>query len=207
MNDFEFEPVKGLPTVLPPGERILWQGAPDWRRLSKGAFRLRVVTIYFALLLLWRLAALHADAASGAWRWIGGCLPLMLTACATVAMLSALAWLSARATVYTITDRRVVIRQGIALSLTLNVPFSAIKSAAVARSGDGSGTIAIELAKGSRVGYLLNWPHVRPGYFTQPQPALRAVATIDEPAHILAHALARGSDRVVDSPQASPLAA
>ena len=27
-DDFDFEPVRGLPQVLPKGERMLWQGAP-----------------------------------------------------------------------------------------------------------------------------------------------------------------------------------
>ena len=30
-DDFDFEPVRGLPQVLPEGERLLWQGAPRWQ--------------------------------------------------------------------------------------------------------------------------------------------------------------------------------
>ncbi|MEM9764435.1 MAG: PH domain-containing protein, partial [Pseudomonadota bacterium] len=29
-DDFRSEPVRGLPALLPKGERILWQGAPSW---------------------------------------------------------------------------------------------------------------------------------------------------------------------------------
>ena len=32
-DDFHFEPVRGLPEALPPGELILWQGSPDPGRL------------------------------------------------------------------------------------------------------------------------------------------------------------------------------
>ena len=40
-----------------------------------------------------------------------------------------MAWLSARNTVYTITDRRVVMRIGIVLTLTFNLPFKRIAAA------------------------------------------------------------------------------
>jgi len=32
-DDFAGEPVRGLPEKLPAGERILWQGMPDWHPL------------------------------------------------------------------------------------------------------------------------------------------------------------------------------
>ena len=37
-DDFAFEPVRGLPAELPRGERLIWQGAPDWRLLAIQAF-------------------------------------------------------------------------------------------------------------------------------------------------------------------------
>ena len=33
-GDYEFEPVPGLPEELPPGEMLLWQGAPDWKTIA-----------------------------------------------------------------------------------------------------------------------------------------------------------------------------
>ncbi len=46
MRDFS----NGLPGQLPPGETILWQGAPHWRALARDAFHVRGVAVYFALL-------------------------------------------------------------------------------------------------------------------------------------------------------------
>ena len=36
--EHEFEPVHGLPEKLPAGEKILWQGSPDWKTLANEAF-------------------------------------------------------------------------------------------------------------------------------------------------------------------------
>jgi len=40
-DDFNFEPIKGLPEKLPEDEHILWQGAPDPRRLAREALGIR----------------------------------------------------------------------------------------------------------------------------------------------------------------------
>ena len=34
-DDFNFEPIRGLPEQLPEGEHILRQGSPDPRRLAR----------------------------------------------------------------------------------------------------------------------------------------------------------------------------
>ncbi len=47
-DDFAFEPIRGLPEMPPEGERILWQGSPDWRALAWRVFHIREVTFYFA---------------------------------------------------------------------------------------------------------------------------------------------------------------
>ena len=52
-DDFDQEPIRGLPEMLPPGERILWQGAPSARALARDALRVRWVGGYFAVLFLW----------------------------------------------------------------------------------------------------------------------------------------------------------
>ena len=57
MSEHDFEPIRGLPGDLPKGERILWQGAPSWTRLSCQAFHIRAVALYFGLMLTWRTAA------------------------------------------------------------------------------------------------------------------------------------------------------
>ena len=55
MIEHEYEPIRGLPGQLPPGETITWQGAPEWRALARRAFGTRIVAGYFAVLAAWAL--------------------------------------------------------------------------------------------------------------------------------------------------------
>jgi hypothetical protein len=68
-----------------------------------------------------------------------------------------------------------VIRQGIALSSALNLPFTVLRSADLRERGDGTGDIALSLLPEQRVSYLWLWPHVRPWRINQPQPMLRSL--------------------------------
>ena len=51
-DDFNFEPIRGLPEKLPEGEHILWQGSPDFRRLAREALGVRWIMAYFAILVV-----------------------------------------------------------------------------------------------------------------------------------------------------------
>jgi hypothetical protein len=188
-SEYETEPVPGLPEHLPAGERMLWQGAPRWQPLACGAFRVRAVAIYFGLLMLWRLVSGMYDGAS-ALAALASALWLVPFALAAIGMLVLLAWLSARSTIYTITDRRLVLRFGVALPMSVNIPFRLIDSAGLKQRGDGSGDIALTLRRGERVGYTILWPHVRPWHLTRPQPMLRALPDASTAAHVLSRALA-----------------
>jgi hypothetical protein len=46
-DDFNFEPIRGLPEALPADEHILWQGRPNSLRLAKDAWSLNWVIGYF----------------------------------------------------------------------------------------------------------------------------------------------------------------
>jgi hypothetical protein len=207
IQEHHFEPVHGLPEPLPPDEKLLWQGSPDWRLLARRAFHVRQVAVYFGLLLAWRLAGTLADG-GGAWalaRDLAVTLPL---AALGVGLLMAMAWMSARSTVYTLTDRRLVLRLGIVLTVTFNLPFSRIETAALRlepRDPQHHGDIALTLAADERIAYLHLWPHVRPWHLKRPQPLLRAVPQADAVATLVSQAMARqaGQDAVVPQrPQA-----
>jgi hypothetical protein len=83
----------------------------------------------------------------------------------------------------------VVIRGGIALSLSLNVPFATLDRASLRLQRDGTGDIPLDLIAGSRVGYLVNWPNVRPWRFARPQPMLRAIDSPRAVAEVLVAAV------------------
>ena len=189
MSDSEFEPVPGLPERLPAGERMLWQGSPHWLGLSLTAFRLRAIAIYFALLALWRAGSMLYDGASTA-AALDHAIAILPLAIGAIAILLVIGITSARTTLYTITDRRIVMRFGMALPLTVNIPFTQIDAAAVAHHGDGLGDITLSLGAGERIGYLMIWPHARPWKYARPEPMLRSLPNPDGVAALLADALA-----------------
>lgn len=192
MNDHEGEPVRGLPERPPAGEQILWQGTPCWRRLSVRIFHARALALYFGVLMAWRLASSLADGTAAGEAVLSALLllPVLLAAAVVFALLG---WLISRATVYTITTRRLVLRTGVALPISINIPFCLIDAAHLKSYADGTGDISVTLTRGQRVGYLLAWPHVRPWRLTQPEPALRSIPTAAAVAQILTRALAQSA--------------
>ncbi len=172
--EHELEAVPGLPEPLPAGERILWQGAPDWRRLANDAFHVQRIAVYFALMLgLQVLLSWQAQAGIDA-----RIAPLALSATlalVALALLMLAAWLSARTTMYTLTNRRIVMRIGIVLTVSFNLPLRWIAAAHLKAGADGSGDIALELKGGDRIAYLHLWPHARAWQLKKPQPQLRSL--------------------------------
>lgn len=192
-NEFEFEPIRGLPERLPEGESILWQGAPNWWGLARSAFHVRKVAVYFAILMIWHISSSLWDG-KGIQDAAAGASVLLGVGVVAVALLTLLAWMQARSTVYTITNRRVVFRTGVALVLAINVPFRRIVSAGLRLNRDGSGDIPLALGSDDRVAYLHLWPHARPWRFTRPEPMLRAVPDVAKVAKILTRALEDASE-------------
>jgi hypothetical protein len=92
--------------------------------------------------------------------------------------------------VFSITSKRVLLRHGVAVPLTMNVPFNVIEAAELKLFTDHTGDIALRVIATQRVGYLITWPHLRPGFITRPQPSMRALPDAGAAAQILAQALA-----------------
>jgi hypothetical protein len=189
VTEFEHEPVRGLPGHLPAGERILWQGAPRTASLARRAFHLRKLALYCALLLAWRIASGLSDGAALA-TIATSALWLVPFALAALGLPLLLAWLYARTTVYTITTHRIVMRYGVALPMSLNLPFRLIAAAGLRTHADGTGEIALALAGPDRIAWLHLWPNVRPWRLARPEPMLRAIPDAAAVAELLTDALA-----------------
>ena len=174
MTEYEVEPIPGLPGLLPPGEHILWQGSPDWRALARSAFHVRIVAGYFAVLAAWALASAVVTGVHGV-ADLRGVAMTIVVGFVGVALLHLLAWGSARSTIYTLTDKRIVLRIGMALPKCINLPLGMIGSVDLAVRSDGSGDLPLTITGPQRLGYLALWPHARPWKISTPQPMLRAL--------------------------------
>jgi hypothetical protein len=169
-HEHEWEAAPGLPSALPLGEHVVWQG--DWKRLAIHAFHVRKVALYFALMLA--VQAINLTAPEGQVDWKPWVVAGSLYALA-LGLLVGTAWMSARSTLYTLTNKRVVMRIGIVLTLTFNLPFKRIAGASLKTQGAGAGDIALALHPEDRIGWAHLWPHQRAWHVTQPQPTLRCV--------------------------------
>lgn len=205
-GEHEFEAAPGLPEPLPPGERILWQGAPDWRTLAVEALHVRKIAVYFGVLMLWRGLGAATDGASAV-EALASASVLLALALPALALLAGFAWLSARTTLYTLTDKRVVMRIGVVLSVTFNLPLRTIHTAALRTRRGGHGDIALTLAGPDRIAYLHLWPHARAWQLKRPQPLLRALPDATAVAERLADALAQSAGTVRQPRVAVPVEA
>lgn len=184
MKIVRHEPVQGLP----PGERILWQGAPHWRYLARHTFKSRAVAIYLWVLVALRAVLIGADTGSivsaiVAALWVA---PLAIVGWGVLVIM---AWAHARTTQYTLTERRWVFRFGVALQLTVNLPFKATVSADFLERSGGFGDLPIRVVGETGPSYFHLWPHARPWHINYPQPMARGIPEVRDVAKLFAEAL------------------
>ena len=171
---------RGFTGRLPDGETLLWQGAPNWRVLARTAMHTRGLAIYFGIIAC--LAAVTGGGLFGTATVVGlGLVPL--------AFAYVYAFAVSRGTVYSITNRRVVMHVGLALPVTLNLPLERVAAADLRSGANGSGDLSLTLAGSDRFSYVVLWPHARPWRFSPAQPTMRGLANAAEPAQILAETL------------------
>lgn len=197
MSKAMIDALGGLPAPLPPGETIVWQGRPDAGRLLVEAFHARTVAVYFALLVA---AGLVMGSLTGAVLTLGA-------GAICIGVLALLARASARSSVYTLTDRRLVLRVGMALPMHFNLPLKQVAAADLRHGKGGTGDIALRLAGKGRIAWALLWPHVRPWRTRHPEPMLRAVPEAENVARLLHRCCAELVDVEVAETEIAPATA
>jgi hypothetical protein len=165
--EYEIEPIPGLPGLLPPGESIVWQGSPDWQSLARAVFHTRLVAAWFVFVA----SLAFVSGGTG----LKGAVITLVAACLGLGVLYLLARASARSTIYTLTNRRVVMRFGVALPKCINLPLAAIGAADVRSLTAGHIDIVLNPTQRFPLGWLQMWPHVQPWQVASPRPMLRAV--------------------------------
>lgn len=194
-DDFKFEPVRGLPEALPKDEHILWQGSPNPWRLAVEALSLKWVAGYFIVLAIWRIGVSSTEYSLTDAMAHG--IPFVLVGAVACLVLYGLATVQAKSAVYTLTNKRVAMRIGASLTMTLNLPYTQIANANLDLRQGGTGTVAFELKGDTRFSYLMTWPHVRPWHMNPTQPALRCIPQAERVAAMFADA----ADARVSQPQ------
>jgi len=185
--EHEFEAALGLPEPLPAGEKILWQGAPSWTAMAKHVFRLQWLTVYFAVIVVLQIASVSSSEGGLAEGWSSVALAVFL-ALVGLLLVGLLAYWSATTTVYTLTNRRIVMRVGIVLTVTFNLPYKTLRSADLKLYKDGTGDIPMQIATGDKIAFFHLWPHVRPWRLAKPEPMMRCIPEAKQVAVLLTEA-------------------
>jgi hypothetical protein len=135
---------------------------------------------------------------------IGSAAILMLVGSVAIGILALLAKVTAKTSVYSITSRRLVLRVGVALPITINIPFAAIAGANLRNRKDGHGDIVMELLPSHRISWIALWPHCAGWSVGRPRPMLRGVANAAGVARILGEAVANTGGAAISRGQNAP---
>ncbi len=183
----------GLPENLPEDEKILWQGSPNFVSLMNKVFFFRIVTFYFVFLLAF---SFYGDFQNiGLSAALVNLLVNILLSGFSLGGLAFLAYLTCKTAVYTLTNKRVVMRIGIILTLTFNIPFKQILASDYKKHADGSGDISFRIDPSTKIAFIHLWPHCRFKSFAHPEPAMRCISNVDEIALSVHHAWIKNSEK------------
>ena len=185
--EYEFEAALGLPEPLPQDEMILWQGAPNWFSMAKHVFRVQWLSLYFAVIVIWQAISVSSSEGGLAAGWSSVALAFFLAVIGLV-LVGLLAYWSSTTTMYTLTNRRIVMRVGIVLTVTFNLPYKTLGSADLKLYKDGTGDIPMQIATEDKIAFIHLWPHVRPWRLATPEPMMRCVPNAKVVAAILTEA-------------------
>lgn len=173
-HEHELEPEYGLPERLPVAEQIVWQGSPHWAEVFRQVFHARGLVAYFSLVAVIQILFGY-DATQGLAAAMGHASWMVIPATMAIALFGAMAWLVAKTTVYTITTKRVILRIGIVLNVTFNLPFKRIASADIRLRPSGFGDIALQLVPEDKIAFMHLWPHAKPWSLQHPVPMMRCI--------------------------------
>ena len=182
--EHEFEAALGLPEPLPAGEKILWQGAPRWTAMAKHVFHMQWLAVYFAMIVGLQIFTVAGNEGGLAASWSSVALAIFL-ALIGLLLVGLLAYWSATTTMYTLTNRRIVMRVGIVLTVTFNLPYTTLRSADLKLYKDGTGDIPMQIATKDKIAFFHLWPHVRPWRLAKPEPMLRCIPDAKQVAALL----------------------
>jgi hypothetical protein len=169
--EHDIEPVPGLPGRLPDGEFIVWQGQPAFKIVMTRLLRARWIAFYFAIAALWSVAV-GLNNSEGAWQLLGRISFIGVGAIVIFSLMALYARAVAKTSLYTLTNKRVVMRVGIALSASFNLPFKQISGADFRAGKDGAGDVALTLKSGHGLSGSVFFPHQRGGLWRKLSPQM-----------------------------------
>ncbi len=176
-----------LAESLPADEMLIWQGRPEARAIATRAMYLWYVVAYLLGLALLRTGYLViSDAPLSEWSALLAW--QLLASLFIVGIILVLAAVYGKSTIYTLTNRRLILRTGAAVPIHVNFPLEQVASADLKVFSDGTGDIALKLDSSDKLYWLLLWPNIRSWWVRPLQPLLRGLRDFEMAANALASA-------------------
>ena len=163
---------------IPNKEKIHWIGKPSWASFGYQVFGIKYLIFYFILSALYAVS--QVDPVFTFFAFLVNFIPFLMSGVFAACILFVLAYLTASHTHYVITEKRIVIRTGVALVFLLNVPIKNIISIDKQRLAGGRGNLSFTAKSKKRIPFVSCWPSVKSGSFIEPIPAFRSISNIEE---------------------------
>ena len=163
---------------IPDSEEILWYGKPNWKSFGYQAFGVKYLLFYFFITAFYAVSQTNPAFSFGA--FLTQYVPFLISGFFAGLILFLLSYIAARHTCYVITEKRIVIRTGVALVFLLNVPFKNILSIDKKILSKGIGDLCFQAQSKKRIPYLSCWPSLRSTSFLEPIPAFRSISDVEE---------------------------
>jgi hypothetical protein len=155
--------------------------------MAKHVFRLPWLAVYFAVIVVLQVFSVAGSEGGLSEGWSSVALAVFL-ALIGLLLIGLLAYWSATTTMYTLTNRRIVMRVGIVLTVTFNLPYKTLRSADLKLYADGTGDIPMQIATEDKIAYFHLWPHARPWRLAKPEPMMRCIPEAQQVAKLLTEA-------------------
>ena len=169
---------------LPKGEQLIWQGHPERRALATRAMYLKYIAFYLVVLIAARTGYLIIDGEPVA-TWSGMLVWQVLASAFVMLLIVGLATVYSRTTRYSLTNERLIIKTGAAITIHINLPLQQITAADLREYSDGTGDITLQVSRAEKLYWLLLWPNVRSWWIRPLRPVLRGLRDAQTVAHLL----------------------
>ena len=178
---------------LPNGEQLIWQGRPERHALATRAMYLKYIAFYLVVLIAARTGYLIMNGEPVA-TWSGMLVWQVLASAFVMLLIVGLATVYSRTTRYSLTNERLIIKTGAAITIHINLPLQQITAADLREYSDGTGDITLQVSRAEKLYWLLLWPNVRSWWIRPLRPVLRGLKDAQAVAHLLVEEVGKHAD-------------